>query len=273
MEFRITALRHLAALFAFLAMLPAHAGPPDVIEARVVPGWVVADGVRHAAIDIHLAPGWKTYWRHPGAGGIAPAFDWSGSDNLAGVEIRWPHPDVFDDYGLRTVGYADRVVLPLAVTALRPGAPVRLQATGEIGVCKDVCLPVTLTIAATLPAGAEAPDADRREVLSALRTARSAAPGAGRASCAATPIADGLRLEVTFHALPDLGPVRMAFLATDREDVWVSEPELATRDGNLVAIADLVPPEAQPFALDRSGVLFTLLGRTGTTDIVGCDAG
>lgn len=273
MEFHITALRHLAALFTFLAMLPAQAGPPDVIEARVVPGWIMADGVRHAAIDIRLAPGWKTYWRHPGAGGIAPAFDWSGSDNLAGIEIRWPHPDVFDDYGLRTVGYADRVVLPLAVTPDRPGAPVRLQARAEIGVCRDVCLPVTLSIAATLPTGTEAPAADRREVLSALRTARSAAPGAGRARCALSPIADGLRLKVTFRKLPDVGPVRMAFIATDRADVWVSEPEMTTRAGGLVATADLVPPEAQPFALDRSAMRFTLLGETGTTDILGCDAG
>lgn len=32
-------------------------------------------------LDIRLQPGWKTYWRSPGEGGVAP-------------EIRWQTPDV-----------------------------------------------------------------------------------------------------------------------------------------------------------------------------------
>src|SRR5215470_10644281 len=37
-------------------------------------------------LEIKLAPGWKTYWRSPGEGGMPPRFDWSGSANLARIE-------------------------------------------------------------------------------------------------------------------------------------------------------------------------------------------
>jgi len=33
-------------------------------------------------LEFALAPGWKTYWRSPGEGGLPPALDWTGSSNL-----------------------------------------------------------------------------------------------------------------------------------------------------------------------------------------------
>ncbi|MEO0999402.1 MAG: hypothetical protein AAFW69_02170, partial [Pseudomonadota bacterium] len=40
--------------------------------AELLPGWVEEDGSLIAALSIDLAPGWKTYWRAPGEGGLPP---------------------------------------------------------------------------------------------------------------------------------------------------------------------------------------------------------
>ena len=47
-----------------------------------------------AGIEIALDPGFKTYWRNPGESGLPPRFDWSGSENVKSVDIRWPAPRV-----------------------------------------------------------------------------------------------------------------------------------------------------------------------------------
>src|SRR5262245_41286607 len=40
-----------------------------------------------AGVEIKLADGWKTYWRNPGEGGLAPRFDWSASKNLGSAHV------------------------------------------------------------------------------------------------------------------------------------------------------------------------------------------
>src|SRR3954466_3952248 len=47
-------------------------------------------GSRLAALEIVLAPEFKTYWRTPGDSGVPPAFDWAASTNVASVEPLWP---------------------------------------------------------------------------------------------------------------------------------------------------------------------------------------
>ena len=76
---------------AALALCPqaAVAGPPeDVVQIEVLPGWQTASGTQMAAIRLTLAPGWKTYWRAPGEGGIPPAFGWAGSQNIASTAFQ-----------------------------------------------------------------------------------------------------------------------------------------------------------------------------------------
>ena len=45
-----------------------------------------------AGVEITLAEGWKTYWRTPGDAGVPPAFDWTGSTNVAAIKVRYPAP-------------------------------------------------------------------------------------------------------------------------------------------------------------------------------------
>src|ERR1051325_831663 len=51
-----------------------------------------AAAIPHAGVEIHLAAGWKTYWRYPGDAGVPPRFDFSGSRNVKSVAVRWPAP-------------------------------------------------------------------------------------------------------------------------------------------------------------------------------------
>ena len=149
----MTISRFFSALLSCLTLaLPAAAqdavGTP--LQGDLLTGWQQSDGRRVAAIRLRMAPGWKTYWRSPGDAGIPPEFDWSGSDNLRDVQITWPAPKVFDQGGVNSIGYAREVILPLTITPRRPGAPVTLDTSIDLGVCSDICLPQTIHLRALL---------------------------------------------------------------------------------------------------------------------------
>ena len=138
----------------------------SVADVSILPGWRTDRGTHVAALRVVLAPGWKTYWRAPGESGIPPRFDWQGSRNLGRVEFHWPTPEVFEQNGMRTVGYKHELILPIELTPDRPGQDITLRAEVELGVCQDICMPLTVRVAADLPPDA-APDPRIRAALDA----------------------------------------------------------------------------------------------------------
>lgn len=104
-----------------------------------------------AGIEITLDPQFKTYWREPGEAGLPPRFDWSGSDNVAAIDLRWPAPERIEDAGGVANGYHGHVVFPIVVQPQNPGRPTRVTAVVDYGVCKDICIPahaeLTLSLA------------------------------------------------------------------------------------------------------------------------------
>src|SRR4051794_12884918 len=72
-------------------------------------------GMLRAGIEIRLDPGWKTYWRYPGDSGVPPRYSFARSDNVRDVSLSWPAPKSFSDGSGSSIGYADRVILPLHV--------------------------------------------------------------------------------------------------------------------------------------------------------------
>ena len=242
----------------------------DVLEGQFRTGWRVTDGSHMAAMHLHLAPQWKTYWRAPGDAGIPPSFDWTGSENVKSVRFHWPSPDVFHTNGMQSVGYHDELVLPIEVIALDPSRPVHLRAQVELGVCKDICMPATLDLKADLP-GQGAPDP---VIATALRARPATAKEAGlsRIACTITPIRDGLRLTAEI-GLPPQGNREVVVVEPGIAGVWVSEAEVNRVGDVLVASVDMVPASGAPFALDRRGVTVTVLGRAGrAVEISGCPA-
>lgn len=241
----------------------------DILQASVLTGWQTDAGRQMVALRLELAPGWKTYWRSPGDAGIPPEFDWSQSRNLAGITIHWPAPSVFETAGFTTIGYHDLLVLPVEIQAADPAQPVDLAVTVDLGICRDICLPASVALTARIE-GPGAPDPAIKAALAA-RPVSGKAAGLSGISCGVEPIKDGLRLTATL-ALPAQGPDETVAIETADRRVWVSEAEASRKDGALVAVADLVPPDAAPFALDRSGVTVTVISERGAVEVTGCPA-
>ncbi len=239
----------------------------DIAKVDVLAGWKTQRGTHMAAIRVRLAPGWKTYWRAPGEAGIPPRFDWGGSHNLGAVQLHWPTPQVFDQNGMTSVGYAGELVLPVELTPRSTGGgAMRLQAEVDLGVCEEVCIPVHVSIQSDL-SGDGGNHMIRASLADQPQAARAA--GVGRVVCEVEPIDDGLRLSVRIDHTAKT-PSDFAVVELPDPSIWVSEAALH-RDGNtLVAVADLVPPTGKPFPLERAGVRVTLLGGSVAADIRGC---
>ena len=131
----------------------------DVSDIRLISAQdAVGDGMVSLGLQIRLAPTWKTYWRSPGEAGFPPRIDWTGSTNLASVDIAWPAPTRFLEIGdLVTHGYKDEVVFPLAARAVDANLPLVLHAVVDYPVCQDICYPFQATFTLELPPGVAGP--------------------------------------------------------------------------------------------------------------------
>jgi DsbC/DsbD-like thiol-disulfide interchange protein len=260
----------LLAILALTAPMVARAGPADdVARIEVLPGWQTPSGTQMAGLRLTLAPGWKTYWRAPGDGGIPPAFGWAGSQNIASTQFHWPTPEVIDQNGMRSFGYHGLVVIPVEVTPTTPGAATPLQGEVEIGVCLDICVPVRLQFAADLP-----PDT-HRDVAIATALFDNPIPGAEagltRVTCTVEP-GEGSIWVTAIMDLPATGEPEVVVIEAGDPQVWVSEPQVSRHAGTLSARAEMVHVTGQSFALNRAAVRITVLGHDRAVDIQGCAA-
>ena len=140
-----------AGLVALAALAePAHAADASAWDGsqraavRLIAGAARTVGgttVYRAGIEIKLAPGWKTYWRYPGDSGIPPRFDFSRSQNLKSVTVRYPAPQRLADESGTSIGYKHDVVFPLEVVAQDSAKPVTLSLNVDYAVCEKLCVP------------------------------------------------------------------------------------------------------------------------------------
>jgi DsbC/DsbD-like thiol-disulfide interchange protein len=156
-----------SALFLFIVLATgAWLSPARALESPWVMGAqadarLLADHAANAplraGVEIRLKAGWKTYWRYPGDAGVPPRFDWSGSENLAAVEVKWPAPERFvDESGAKSIGYHGDIVFPLGVRPTDPARPVRLKLKLDFAVCEKLCVPAEAELLLEIPAGESA---------------------------------------------------------------------------------------------------------------------
>ncbi len=250
-------LRALAtALCVSLAAGSAAAEPGELSRARLLSGWAEPDGARMAALLVELAPGWKTYWRNPGEAGVPPEFDWSASTNLAAAEISWPAPKVFEAFGMTTIGYSDRMLLPIKVTPSDPTKPIGLRLTLFYGVCEEVCLPATAELSLAIAPGA--PPEDAAEIGAALGRAPAPAEAGGVKAASCEIGADRMVARLAYAAPPARAPLVVAegpdnvafgaFKARMDGDALVAEGEMRLSPGAWIDRAAL-----RLFLLDHDG--------------------
>ncbi|MEI4196170.1 protein-disulfide reductase DsbD domain-containing protein [Roseovarius sp. E0-M6] len=260
----------LAFLLTLFVALPLRAGE-YVVEARILPGWRMADGTHMAGLLLTLDPGWKTYWRAPGDAGIPPQFDWRGSRNLSGVHTLWPRPRVLDQGGVRTIGYKDQVILPLAVKPSKTRGDVTLDGMLDMGVCSDVCVPVSLRVQGRLSASVTRPDPAIAAALAA-RPHSAHEAGVSGVTCRIEPAKNGLTVTARI-TMPATGGSEVVVIETANPEIWVA-PAKTARDGDLLtARSFLAHVSGRPFAVNRSGLRFTVLGTNRAVDIKGCTHG
>ncbi|MCB1397455.1 MAG: hypothetical protein H6898_14685 [Rhodobacter sp.] len=263
----------LAPLAALTPAAPAQAQSVfgnGVVQAEILPGWQAPDGTRTAALVLHMAPGWHTYWRIPGEAGIAPRLDWSRSQNVASVTPVWPRPQIFRQNGLLSIGYEDELILPLQITADRPGRAMALVGALTIGVCRDTCVPVDLTVQAALRGeGAADP-----RIAGALGEQAVPAERAGltRATCRLEPGRRGA--DLTLRAtLPRTGRDEHIVMELPGTGYWVSDSRTWREGDDLVAQARVRAPQQGAVSIDRSGLAFTVLSEGRMVAARGCTGG
>ncbi len=265
----MTALRTLfAAAFALASPLQAQT-LDDIVTLEVLPGWSTSSGAQMAGLRITLADGWKTYWRAPGDAGIPPQFSFEGSDNVGDVRVQWPTPQVFHQGGMRSIGYDRQVILPIEIERETSG-DMTFAGTLAIGVCEDICVPVHLDFAASLPEGGSR---DPLIVASLVdRPLRADEAGVQSASCAIRPVAHGLEVTATL-TLPPVGAAETVVIEASDAQVWVSEPTVSRTGATLTATSIMAHVTGGTFAIDRSDMRFTVLADGTAVDIRGCTAG
>jgi len=112
-----------------------------------------------AGLEFRFGEGWHGAWRSPGDAGLAPTFDWSGSDGLQFESVAWPAPVRLTVGDLQTFVYQSGVVLPLRFLRHGDGA-AHLRLHLVHAVCGEVCVPYRATLELTLPEGTDRPSAE-----------------------------------------------------------------------------------------------------------------
>ncbi len=240
-----------------------------IVQASILPGWRTGDGRHMAALHLQLAEGWRTYWRVPGQAGIAPQLDWSASQNLARLTAHWPLPEVFDQSGYRSIGYARELILPLEIEARRPGRPVALVGALTIGLCHEVCIPADLQVSIVLrDDGQQDP-----RIAAALATVAEPAERAGLsgARCTLTPDERGASLTVR-ATLPRLGRAEHMVLELPGTGLWVSDTTTRREGGDLVATARVMAPQRGAVAFGRNALALTIISPDRMVEHQGCTA-
>jgi thiol:disulfide interchange protein/DsbC/DsbD-like thiol-disulfide interchange protein len=151
--------RCIGILFAtgfYLAAFTAHAAHT---QAKLI---LSADTARPgdtiwAGVDLKMEPGWHTYWKNPGAAGMATKIEWQLPPGISTGEIQWPLPEKLPPAEVTTYGYENEVMLivPLTLATNLPSGTLELKANVSWLECKDVCIPASTTVEATLNIGTE----------------------------------------------------------------------------------------------------------------------
>jgi suppressor for copper-sensitivity B len=239
------------ALALFMQAAPtcaqSPAAPPEHVKVRLFSPVTATGSDKTVPIGLSFAidPEWDTYWRTPGDAGLAPAFDWKGSQNFADAAVYWPAPKRQVISGIDNIIYADNVTFPLTVKLQRAGEALSLHLKLDLLVCHDICVPESHTLDFTLPAGTAAPSADAGLYRAALATLpKKAADVAGfhfdKAWVDVDP-ANKNYLVVT-ATLPGPASADADLFVEDDAQLTFGKPDITTKDGTTAFRAEIHAP-------------------------------
>ncbi len=224
-----------------------------------------------AGVEIRLIPGALTYWRTPGGAGVAPVFDFEGSENVAKVEVDFPAPTRIEEEGTEVYGYRGEVTFPLRLVPREPARPMRLALALSYAVCDRICLPAKATVSLDLPVAETAAAPDDAEGVAITRAEASVPRRLSKlerdAMVAITPVAGAK--PPTWRVVVHGEPAHDLF--AEAGDGWYFETKQAEEPGAFVIVQAEKPTnsgdEAVPVTLTLTGPqrayeLGTMLDRT-----------
>jgi DsbC/DsbD-like thiol-disulfide interchange protein len=257
------------ALLATPGMAQDAKAQVGVKQIELLQGWRTAAGTHMAAIRITLEDGWKTYWRAPGGNGIPPSFSWDGSENLDSVKFHWPSPKVFAQYGIRTIGYKGEFILPIEVKSKVANQPVTLKTQVELGVCNEVCVPITARIQTKLSVD-ETTHKPEIEMALAARPRTAKESDVQSVSCQVAPIEGGVNITARISFKDAAPKVLQSVIEYPGPDLWIEQVALENTGNTIMAQAELVSFSNKPFELDQNILRLTLIGKKQSIEIKGC---
>jgi DsbC/DsbD-like thiol-disulfide interchange protein len=233
----------------------------DIVEVVLLPGWRMEDGNHMAGLQINLAPGWKTYWRQPGDSGISPLFDFSESKHVGQVNVLFPTPKVTWADSIRTISYSQTVIFPLLV---QPDVsdPITLKGQVQIGVCQEICIPVSLKVKARLPISSTKDIA----ILAAIRAQPKKMDMP--VFCKFEPIEGGMYLILSLPAPPS--GITDATIEFANSSLWVSTPTITLTGDKLIIEANVLTSTGSFVSVSRRAVTTTLFGQKRSFSYMGC---
>jgi DsbC/DsbD-like thiol-disulfide interchange protein len=241
----------------------------DIVQIDMLPGWQNHGGDQIAALRVVLAPGWKTYWRVAGETGIPPQFNWSGSVNVASVQYLWPRPDVFTADGVQVIGFKNELILPIQITPHDPTQAISASAALNIGICKDVCVPISADINLDAVTGS-AGEQFLIELALADRPQAFGVDAESSVACDLTPIEDGYQIKAAFSS-PNVGKgTGLVVFETALDNIWVA-PTTSQRQGDVIlAETSLISFDGAAFNLAPDDLRVTIIWPDHALDILGC---
>ena len=110
-----------------------------------------------AGVDMKMDPAWHTYWKNPGAAGLATKIEWQLPPGVTAGEILWPLPEKLPPIEVTTYGYDNEVVLLVPLKIVGDLKPTELDLKANVSwlECKDVCIPASQSVEAKLNIGSE----------------------------------------------------------------------------------------------------------------------
>ena len=234
----------------------------------IIRGWRQSDDIHIAAINIKLEDGWKTYWRVPGIGGIAPILNWEKSKNIKNISQIWPTPNIYNEYGLQTIGYKDELLLPLQIQPIDKKQPIHLSITIDFGICSDVCVPIQTSVEEKLP---ERTSFGKKNILDTLeKTILSGNKSLFKiVKCNIIPIKDGFEVNAFFEGLTSFDKDTLGVVEYPvKQNGWINQKP-SKISSNQLSVRATVYNKPIHF-IDRSDLTLTIFTKNKAFEFDGC---
>src|SRR5207302_3348056 len=192
---------------------------------------------------LRMAPGWHTYWKFSGEGGLPSEVKWNLPDGWKVGDIQWPIPLKTTDPGdIQTYGYQDEVLLMQEIIppARIDSSSVKLSAEANWLVCEKICIPGSASLQLELPTSTTSALANTEMFARFRRLLPQDWPGAEVVKANWTRAGSDLRLSLTSATLANYPAAD--FFPLPPANVVVGHPKIESRQGDEIAFR--IPTES-----------------------------